>query len=152
MSYEAGIVVALILYIFSIIMTIHRKYSKINRNFNKIGYRIGWDGNTKPLYKKSSGLMIVAKILLILFGFVFIFFSWLYVVLVGGYAIYQLYSSLTAPPEVKRFRWKMKNVDMSFDEIVRELMITQNMDLANFDEFRKECLDEMKCQIEYYKE
>lgn len=142
--YEKGIMLALALYIYQVASIVYLKNSRLNQNLKKIGYRIGWYGKTKPASSKTGAVMLIIKVLVWLSGLIFILFSWFYVLLVGGWYIYQLLSSLTAPPEIKRLRWKMRNLDMSFDEILREQMIAQNMDLAYFDEYKQNYIAEMQ--------
>lgn len=144
--YEIGVILAFVLYMYQLTMVIYRKNSKLNYNLNKIGYRIGWLGNTKPLAQQTSGFMVLVKVLVWIFGLIFIVFSWVYVLLIGGWLLYQVYNALSAPPEIKKFQWKAKNLDMSFDEILKEYMIVQGVDLAEFEQFKQDYLAELEYQ------
>ena len=76
-------------------------------------------------------------------GLPFVLLSWLYVALFVGTAAYNRIKDSGAPQAVRESRWKMKNVDMSFDQIVRELMKVSEQDPATFEKVRDDIAQEM---------
>jgi len=139
-SYENGLIAALLIWIAIIILNIAKSNSQMQKNLNKIGKRIGFWGVVDIDYSKQSFLYKSAKFILIhvILPIPFLFLSWLYVALVAAQYIYTLREDVGAPQLVKEFRWKLRNMDLSFDELIKETMIAKGQDLRDFDKVKAE--------------
>lgn len=89
---------------------------------------------------------IMGKIIKIIFfhvvlSFPFIFLSWLYVLFVIGSYCYVFFKDVGAPQSVKEFRWKIRNIDMTFDQMIKELMKLDEQDPNDFEIVKKEMID-----------
>lgn len=42
------------------------------------------------------------------------------------------------PQSYKEFQWKLKNLDMSFDEIIKEMMLATNQDMSKLEDVKEE--------------
>lgn len=145
-TYENGIIVALLLYcfyVFNLLMTIN---SIAEKNLNKVGERHSWlslkpklmDSNDfdRPFIKK------VGKFIFIIFWHgLFVCLSWLNVCIGVGYIIYSRYKDSGAPQAVKEFRWKLRNLDMTFDEIVLEIIKVKDWNVEDFDTVKAELIE-----------
>lgn len=142
--YEQGILVAFLLWLYSTVMMIVRKNSLMEKNLNRIGKKISITGIgvTEVKYPKDPiGLAIIKHSLIAVFGLVLIIFSWGYVLLVGGMFVYTFMKDIGVPQSVKEWRWKLKNLDMSFDEIIKEVVRMEGLDDSEFPRVRQEWLD-----------
>lgn len=96
-------------------------------------------------YKNGSPLRRVGKFALIAgVNFPFIFSSWLYVFLVVVTAIYNFSKAIGKPQALKEFQWRLKNVDMTFDQIVKEMLKSTDEDPASFEQAREDLLQELQ--------
>jgi hypothetical protein len=148
-SYEAGLLVAFCLWLWITVAALVAINSRMERNLNRIGQRLSWLTLTpKPLSPEEihhSALRKVAKFLLLYgTGLPFVLASWLYVAYVVALLIYRRSKDSGAPQAVREFRWKMRNVDMTFDQLVRELMKVSEQDPATFDQVKQELLNELQ--------
>lgn len=46
---------------------------------------------------------------------------------------YRITKDFGAPVSVKEFRWKLRNMDMNFDQIIKELMILSDTNPSEFE-------------------
>lgn len=148
-SYEGGLVVALLIWLFSTVMLIVSINSQFERNLNKIGLRLSWVTlESKPLDADDLCRSLVGKVfrflLVVGIGFPFIFLSWLYVLFAVGFYIYKKSKDAGAPQSVKEFRWRLRNTDLTFDQLVKELMKLNGDDLAEFEEIRAQIISELQ--------
>ena len=51
-----------------------------------------------------------------------------------------------APQVVREFRWKMRNADLTFDQMMKELMKVSDEDPATFDTFRENYVRDMRAR------
>ncbi len=125
-DYEFGCLIAFLIFIYGNFNVVMQLNSRMERNLNKIGMRLSWltlspkemnAANDNPaLFKK-----FVKFLLIVFIGLFFILLSWLQVFLyIAGY-LYKGSKDAGAPSYVKEYRWKLKNVDMTFDVIAREM-------------------------------
>lgn len=125
-DYEFGCLIAFLIFVYGTINVVVQSNSRMEKNLNKVGMRLSWltlipkemnAANDSPtLFKK-----FVKFSLLFFIGLFFVFLSWLQVFLyVVGY-LYKASKDAGAPSYVKEYRWKLKNVDMTFDVIAREM-------------------------------
>jgi hypothetical protein len=145
--YENGLVIALMCWLFGNVALLVRINSQFNRNLHKVGSRLSWlGGNPTPLtdYDLRRGVLRKAGKFVLLFvcGFLLALTSWLYVALFLGPIIYRWSKDSGAPTAIKEARWKLKNRDLSFDEIVK-LMHAAAESPPPLDEFRQRVLAEM---------
>ena len=76
-------------------------------------------------------------------GLPFVLASWLYVAYVVGLLIYRKSKDSGAPQAVREFRWKLRNTDMTFDQLVKELMKASDRDPDEFEKVKADLLREL---------
>lgn len=147
-TYETGVFVAFLIWAYIAIFLIISINSTLENNLNKIGQRISWLTLTPKIMDsddKSTRLRSVLKYLLITgLGLPFILLSWLYVVWCAGCVFYSKVKDSGAPQTIKEYRWKMRNIEMSFDQIIKEMMKVAGEDLDDFDSYRLNWINDMK--------
>lgn len=146
--YETGIAIAFILWSVNMVVVIASVHSTFERNLNKIGMRLSWvDMTPKKMTTydvNQSWILKLAKILSILgLGLAGVMLSWLTVVVQVGLFLYARMKDLGAPQAVKNYRWKMKNIDMSFDQIVVEIMKITDQAPESFNKVRDQIRQEL---------
>lgn len=142
-TYENGLIVAALLYVyylFNLVITIN---STAERNLNKVGERHSWlTLRPKPmeapdfvstLHKKIIKFLVVA-----LFQGLFVFLGWVGVLINIVLTFYYLAKDYGAPATIKEFRWKIRNVDLEFDEIIREFIKVRGLRSEEFDKVKEE--------------
>lgn len=139
--YETGVGVAFLIWIWNSVSVLVLANSKMERNLNKIGQRISWTTlMPKPMSSRDADRSLawsVLKYLLIVnISLPFILLSWGYVALQVAILLHRYSKNFGAPQAIREFRWKLKNIDMSFDQIVRELMKIAEQDPNSFEQFR----------------
>lgn len=142
--YELGITVAFLIWLVGIGSIIVRKNSLLERNLNKIGRRTSLFGLgvTDAKYPKPSIWVSIAKFaLLIIVNLPFIFLSWGYVALVVLFYAYAFTKDIGAPQSFKEYRWKLRNIDMSFNEIIKEIVKLEGLDESEYPRVRQEWID-----------
>lgn len=147
-TYENGVFVAFLIWAYIAIFLIISINSTLENNLNKVGQRISWltlTPKTMDSDDKSTRLRSVLKYLLITgLGLPFILLSWLYVVWCVGCVFYSKVKDSGAPQIIKEYRWKMRNIEMSFDQIIKEMMKVAGEDLDNFDSYRSNWINDMQ--------
>ncbi len=148
-SYESGVWLAFLLWLWTVISAIVGLNSKMARNLNKIGQRLSWLTMTpKPISPEEANYSWIRKLMKFLLvhgiGLPFILTSWLYVTYSLGVLLYRKSKDSGAPQVVREFRWKLRNTDMSFDQIVKELMKVSDQDTAEFERVKSELLQELE--------
>ena len=145
-SYENGLIFSFLFYcyyIFNLLMSIN---SIAEKNLNKVGERISWL-SLKPKWMTSSDFnrpfykTALKFIWVLIWQGLFIFLSWLNVFINIGYMIYRYSQDSGAPQSVKDFRWKIKNYEMTFDELVLEVMKLKEIPSEEFDLVKSELLE-----------
>jgi len=116
------------------------------KNLNKVGERYSWltlkpklmstSDFGRPLYKSAIKFFII-----LIWQGIFVFLSWLNVFINIGYIIYRFSQDSGAPQSVKDFRWKIKNYEMTFDELVLEVMKLKEIPAEEFDMAKAELFD-----------
>lgn len=148
-DYGTGVAVAFLFWLLNVFLSLVAINSRLERNMNKVGQQYSWLTMTmRPMSeddeKRSTLMKIVKFTLLQLIGLVWCLTSWLSVAMVAGQYIYRWSKDSGAPQSVKEYRWKMKNMDMSFDQILKEMMKLTDMDPTGFDNFKRETIEELK--------
>lgn len=142
--YEQGIVIALLLWLYTTVVMIIKKNSLMEKNLNRIGKTISIAGTgIKDIkYPKDSiGKSVAKHTLMALIGLFLTLFSWGYVLLVGGTLIYTFMKDIGVPQSIKEWRWKLKNLDMTFDELIKEILKQEGLDESEFPRVRQEWID-----------
>lgn len=148
LSYENGVSVAFMLWLASIVIILVSINSRYEKNLNKIGQRLSWLSlNPKAMDAEELERSMFRKIFKFLFiagiGLPIVLLSWLYVAWFVGTNVYHRAKDAGAPQAVREFRWKMKNTDMSFDQIVREMIKASEEDPVTFEKVRNDLVQEM---------
>lgn len=149
--YETGLGIAFLLWAANMVNLLVTINSQMERNLNKIGMRSSWTGgNQRPIdaaYRDRPWLLHALKfVFFAAISLPFVLASWLYVAWVVGSYLYQHHKDAGAPQGIKEYRWKLKNRDMTFDQIIREGMKAAELDLETFDEAKEEVLHEMRAR------
>lgn len=147
-DYETGLLFAFLLWLYNVITSIIMINSRFERNMNKIGQRLSWLSMTmKPMDtddEKRSALMSFLKFsFLQLIGLLFALTSWLSVAMTLGQIIYRKSKDSGVPQNIKEFRWKMKNMDMTFDQVVRESFKLNEDPNTSYEDFKQAAINEM---------
>lgn len=149
MSYENGLAIAFMLWLASMIITLVLINSRLEGNLNKIGQRLSWLTLTpKAMDAEELNRSAFKKIFKFLFiagsGLPFVLLSWLYVALFVGTFVFRRLKDAGAPQAIREFRWKLRNKDMAFDELVREMMKASDEPADDFERVRGDMVREME--------
>lgn len=148
-TYEGGVAAAFLVWLYGVTNLIVTINSQLERNLRKIGKRTSWlsmtvtDMEAEDL-KRSMASKIGRFMLVISLGFVSILLSWVSVMYFIGSIIYRLSKDAGAPQAVREIRWKMKNLDLSFDQIANELLKAEGHDPSRFEELRNQMRTELR--------
>lgn len=153
-TYETGLLIGFFIWLYSLVNLIVSINSQFNKNLIKIGQRLSWltltpkmmddkDELDKPIYIKVIKFIFIAFL-----GLLSVLLSWLYVVWVIGTYIYRRSKDSGVPEVIKNFRWKMRNVDMTRDQIILELFKTTERDMSEFEDFKENYISELEaCEL-----
>lgn len=147
--YEAGLGVAFLLWLYRTAARIVLVNSRMQRNLRKVGCRLSWldleltqmddaDAKRSPA-RETFGHLIAACVSLPL-----VILSWLDVLLTAGMIIYRLAKDRGAPDAVREFRWKLRNMDLSFDELILGMMKVKGVPDEQFLTTRQQYIELMK--------
>ncbi len=137
-SYESGVVVGAFMYVYFIFNLLVSINSQFERNLNKVGERISWlSMQIKPMKREDVHpplWKIIGKFALIsgLQG-IFVFLSWVNVALNLMLIAYRISQDRGVPTKIREFRWKLRNQDLSFDDLIRERMLAAGLSLEFFE-------------------
>jgi hypothetical protein len=149
MSYENGLIIAFFMWLVSTVLMVVNEFSLFNRNLKKIGYRLSWLGG-QPKFMTSTDVqrpvwLSVLKFLFIAgIGLAFCLLSWVYVCFSIGIFVYRKTKDSGAPESIKSYRWQMRNIDMTRDQVIRELMKIENIAPEKFEEYKEVTLTAMR--------
>lgn len=121
--YEVGVGVAFLMWLFFRISFLIQINSLAAKNLRKVGMRYSSisgqpvamsadDADPKPAWS------VMKFILISLIGLCTILFGWGYVLVVLAQLVHAWSKSYGAPIAMKEFTWKLKNMDMTFEELV----------------------------------
>ncbi|MET3433556.1 hypothetical protein ABIC71_003058 [Herbaspirillum seropedicae] len=149
MSYETGVGVAFLAWVFITVSAVVSLNSRMQRNLRKVGMRLSWLTMTpKPIAQDEacySATKVGLKFILLYgTGLPFVLGSWLYVLYVASLLIYRKNKDFGAPQSVREFRWKLRNTDMSFDQIVKEMVKTNDLPPEDFEKVKSELIFDMQ--------
>lgn len=144
-SYENGLLISFLLYLYQMITVLMTINSTAEKNLNKIGERHSWltlkakpmskDDFNRPFYKSILRFLFIA-----LWQGIFIFLSWVNIFLFVCLTVYKISQDYGAPREVKDFRWKIKNQNLTFDELIYEIIKLRGMDKESFEDVKGEMI------------
>ena len=126
-TYETGMLLAFMLWIFNSVMLVVQLNSRMENNLNRVGQRLSWL-TMRPKMMASSDLKssVLKKVLkygfLASLGLIGIFFSWISVAVTAVSFAYKWSKDYGTPQNIKEFRWKLRNMDLSFDQMVQEMI------------------------------
>ena len=153
-SYENGVLISFILYLYHMTALLMLINSIAERNLNKVGEAYSWLSFKpvlmtkydfdRPIYKSVGKFLIIA-----IWQGLFILLSWINIFLFVSLNIYRISQDYGAPKEVKDFRWKLKNQNLSFDELILEIMKVKDLDKENFEQHRIEMIEFVKERREF---
>ena len=70
-------------------------------------------------------------------GLIGIFFSWISVAVAAAGFAYKVSKDYGAPQYVKEFRWKIRNCEMNFDQMVQEMMKLDPEGTTTFEQYKE---------------
>lgn len=121
--YELGLLVAFLLWVYNSVMVVVNANSLLSRNLAKVGMRLSWwTAQPVPIGDNAStGWRVFSALLLVVSGLIGILFSWVSVAGSIGMILYQRSKGSGMPQAVKELRWKLRNIDMTRDQILSEM-------------------------------
>lgn len=149
MSYETGLGLAFLLWLYGTVATLIAINSQFERNLNKIGQRLSWITLTpKPLTASDQSRGAIKSVfrflILALIGLASVLLSWLYVAWFLGSMIYMKSKDSGAPQAIKEYRWKLRNMDLSLDQLIRESMKVAGQEESAFEQVKADLLQMMR--------
>ena len=153
-SYENGLILSFFLYLYQMIALLMLINSTAEKNLNKVGEAYSWLTLKPVLMSKydfdRSIYKCIGKFLVIaIWQGLFIFLSWLNIFLFVCLTMYKISQDYGAPKEVKEFRWKLKNQNMTFDEIILEMIKVKGLDKEDFEQLKSEMIEFVKERREF---
>ena len=149
MDYGAGVGMAFLMWLFYAGSCVVRANSLLARNLAKVGMRISFlDLKPTPMtaadvQRSPIGRFLRAS-LVVLIALPFVLASWLYVLWFVGAFIFAKSKDTGAPTVVREWRWRMNNVDMSFDDAVAELLKLNATPSEKIPEVRAALIDDLR--------
>lgn len=142
--YESGLLIAFLHWCVSTVWIVIVLNSQMSRNLRKIGMRLSWSTLLPvPLTQKDRRRGVLSSVALFsLFSIAKLFtvlFSWLYVAGVAAVMAYAWFKQHGRPQEIREFQWKLRNLDMSFDDIaagMHKLQTSLGMVPTSYENFR----------------
>lgn len=125
-SYEFGVLIAFIFFLYGTLNILVRVNSRMEKNLNKVGMRLSWlTGAPEEMTAATENPSFWKRALkfsaISIFGLILVPLSWFSVALFVGGIIYQRNKDAGAPAYIREYRWKLRNVDMSFNTLVSEI-------------------------------
>lgn len=146
-TYENGLTVALLIWFLGFIRIILIANSKTQKNLKLVGKRMSYNLGMIVDYdfNYESKVWKIFKFFFfnIVLSLPFVLFSWGYVLFICTSYLYVLVKDLGAPQSVKEFRWKIRNLDMSFDQMIKELMKMDDQNPNDFEKIKKEMIEHL---------
>jgi hypothetical protein len=139
--YEIGVYFSLFYWLYQSIFLIILINSQMEKNLNKVYQRLSWSTfRTKQIESYDEVhphifKMIMKYIFIILVNLLLIFLSWVYLFYVFVNTMFNRYKRDGEPEVMKTFRWRMRNSNLSYEQILQELY---KIELTNnsFDDFK----------------
>jgi len=93
----------------------------------------------KPFWRSILKFLLIAS-----FGFALIFLSWVQVAMTIGMIFWKWSKDSGAPQNIKEFRWKMRNIDLTRDQVMEELAKVDGTPPENFENYKETLLQQMR--------
>lgn len=148
--YESRVFVALVIAFIRFIFAFLTINSIISSNYALIGMRLSYlTLSPKQLTKAFQNQNLILKILKfstiwIIIPLILIFLSWLYVVYLLAIHLYHFSQFWGMPNDVKEFKWKIRNLELSFDQMAELTYIYSKPKDTTFEEFKSSIVENMK--------
>lgn len=142
--YETGLGVALLWWLWSSINLLVSINSRTQRNLRRVGMRLSMvslesrqmseaDWNRSWIGSTFRFLLVTGV------GLALTLLSWVYVFCAAATFVYRLQKRSGRPAAVREFEWKLRNLDLSFDQIAKEMYAlhsTIGLEQPEFEEFK----------------
>lgn len=148
--YETGVGVALLVWLASQVFGVVERMSIKARNLRRFGMKVSALGELQPITENDAKrhwavrLLVHAGVALI--GLLSTLLSWVYVAFYVGNLAWIWSKQVGAPAEVREFRWRLKNIDMSLDDLIRASMKAQGIAADRFEEVRSAHVEDMRAR------
>lgn len=121
--YGTGVLFAFLIWITQLVLLFVQSQSQMAKNLKRVGLRQSWEGGRLVEIDPSQGFgWKVGKFLLFaIAGILSLLLSWLCVAWFLGHYFYNRSKQKGAPEYVRNFQWKLKNMDMSKEQIEMEI-------------------------------
>lgn len=135
--YLIGYVVAFTIALTSLLINMFAGFTTLSENLRQVGLRISWaHGHPKPMEKDDLNRppwYFFLKFCLAVLGLgLGALFSWLNVIFIPIQVLIAFIKSFGVPRDVRDARWRLKNVPLDFDGVVRLLaVISGKLDYAD---------------------
>ena len=149
MNWETGVGIAFLMWLWNSVMVILHANSRLDANLRKIGLRISWltfapkelspKARDRPFWKNALKYALFVGL-----GLPLVLLSWLYVAMSVGMLIWSWSKNQGAPQTVREYRWKMRNVDMDLDDLVRESMKAKGTPPEDFERAKADTLTHLQ--------
>jgi hypothetical protein len=154
-DYEIGMAWSFILYLLESINRLIFLNSQFNRNIRKVGFRLKWSTGLPTMMeydelqpsKINSSLKIFSFFII---GCFCVFLSWFYVIYSSFTWIRAFYkNNFNIPEVIKVARFKLKNSDMDFDEVLLQIyhldiFLSPKMKNKKFSNYKESHIEKMK--------
>lgn len=152
--YEDGLAFAFLLWAYSVVSSIIQINSRFERNLNQIGQCLSWVTFTpRPMsasdYTRKWPMSCLKFAVIQCIGLVLALTSWLYVALFLWSIASRIWNDRGAPPAVKELRWKLRNLDMTFDDVAEAFFKAGAKEGVDLDQFKFELREELREQRGY---
>jgi hypothetical protein len=148
--YEIGVGLCLVHWLFQSVWLIILLNSRLEKNLNKVSQRLSWSNHNSKLIESRDEIhpkrikMTIKYLFIIMFNFCFIFLSWITLFYIFLMMAFNKFKRDGEPEVVKNLRWKLRNLDLSYEQILEGFHQIEFGDLS-FKEYRKNYEDKVKC-------
>ena len=87
---------------------------------------------------------ILKYLFIVGFGLAFVLLSWLYVASSAGVFMWNWSKNQGAPQVIREYRWKMRNIDMDVDTLVRETFKLSEKPPEEFEKFKAAAITDLE--------
>jgi hypothetical protein len=147
--YLYGLCASVLIWAANVAKLLYRPKSLRERNLHRIGLRTSRvSTQLKFLYgsdlSQSRSITLAIFWAIVLGEMLLLLGSWLYVAWWAAWRVRTFANDYSPPREVMDYRWKLRNMDMPFDQHVRESIKANGGDLSKFAEIHSDTLALMR--------
>lgn len=148
--YEAGVGIAFLMWAGYVAHMLASLNSKMQRNLNRIGQKLSWTTLRPKAMEQNDqhpvawGWTAIKFIGCVAVSLPLVLGSWLYVLWVGARLTYAHFKDAGAPQNVKEYRWKLRNCDLTFNQIIKETLKMADLPNVTFEQAKYEMIEQMK--------